>query len=182
MRLFIAIKFSRTIEQQLVQVQNDFRRLNVTGHYTDVKNLHLTLAFIGEYDRPKTVMDALKSVDFTPFELTLKDGVGHFGNLYWAGMEKSPQLMSLSTSVRQALEEYRIPFDRKPFNPHITLLRKAVFAPQQEQALQQIAVEPIKMTASKISLMHSHYVNRQTVYTEIGSAAAKPHEAGGTEA
>ena len=50
MRLFIAIKFSSEIEKVLTDLQDDLKTQGITGNYTNIQNLHLTLAFIGEYD------------------------------------------------------------------------------------------------------------------------------------
>ena len=48
---------------------------------------------------------------FTPFTLSL-DGVGCFGDLWWAGVQESAPLAALARRVRRALAENGIPFDR----------------------------------------------------------------------
>ena len=62
MRLFIAIQLDEAAKEYLSSVQDQFRESNVRGSYTPEENLHLTLAFIGEYTDPDKVMDALESV------------------------------------------------------------------------------------------------------------------------
>ena len=64
------------------------RRQGVRGNYTKIENLHLTLAFIGEYGDLDALNDALASVPLEPFRLALR-GYGSFGNLYWAGLTVS---------------------------------------------------------------------------------------------
>ena len=59
----------------------------VRGNYTPEENMHLTLAFIGDYPEPQAVMDALSGVEFAPFDLAL-DGIGSFGDLWWAGWKR----------------------------------------------------------------------------------------------
>ena len=49
-----------------------------------------------------------------------------FGNLLWAGTEKEPRLEALVKQLRRYLSTGQIPFDRKSFNPHITLIRNAI--------------------------------------------------------
>ena len=60
MRLFIAIQFNEQMLDALTKLQNDLRAMGVTGNYTKRENLHLTLAFIGEYGRPGDVLDAME--------------------------------------------------------------------------------------------------------------------------
>ena len=77
MRLFLAVNFDRPMKDALVGIQNEWYDHGVRGSYTSEENLHLTLAFIGEYPDPQPVLDALAGVSFTPFPITL-EGVGRF--------------------------------------------------------------------------------------------------------
>ena len=86
MRLFIAINLSDAMKDSLINTQNALYDLGVRGKYTSEENLHLTLAFIGEYPNAEPVLDALSSVSFRPFELSL-EGMGRFGDLWWAGIQ-----------------------------------------------------------------------------------------------
>ena len=52
MRLFIAIKLNSEIRNALTDVQKHLIRRGIRGNYTNTDNLHITLAFIGEYDEP----------------------------------------------------------------------------------------------------------------------------------
>ena len=81
MRLFIAIKFSPEIEKVLTKLQGDLEIQGITGNYTNIHNLHLTLAFIGEYDDPSRVMEALHQVSFEPFTISLDEHIGNFGDI-----------------------------------------------------------------------------------------------------
>ena len=114
MRLFIAINLDDNIKEALVEMQESMRRQGVRGNYTKIENLHLTLAFIGEYGDPDAVNEALASVPLEPFRLALR-GYGSFGNLYWAGLEDSDKLSAYVKRLRRALAEREIPFDRKIF-------------------------------------------------------------------
>ena len=51
MRLYIAIQFEEKILDALNDFQDDLKAQGVTGNYTKRKNLHITLAFIGEYGK-----------------------------------------------------------------------------------------------------------------------------------
>ena len=167
MRLFIAINLSPEMKSALKDAQRAMDRRGVRGNFTTEENLHLTLAFIGEYPSAETVMDALSGVTFTPFDLQL-DGVGRFGDLWWAGLRESAALTAVVRRVRRALAENAIPFDRKRFTPHITLLRKA------SRDAAGIAIAPETMTVRTVSLMSSRRGRNGMIYTEVGTIEADP--------
>lgn len=163
MRLFIAVQLSEPMRGAISKVQGDLQRLGVRGIYTLRENLHLTLAFIGEYNDPEQVLDVMRGVPFEPFELRL-DGMGCFGDLWWAGLEPSAALQGYVRQLRHALAEACIPFDRKRFSPHITVLRRASM---QMSRLPGISVEGIGMVADHVSLMRSDRGKKGMIYTEI---------------
>ena len=166
MRLFIAVNLSKEMKDALINAQNEMYDGGVRGNYTPEENLHLTLAFIGEYPDAEPVLEALSAVSFTPFILAL-EGMGRFGDLWWAGMQASPPLASLARRVRHALAEGGIPFDRKRFSPHITLLRRA------RGELPGVAVGGASMTVDAVSLMRSDRGRNGMIYTELGRIAAE---------
>ena len=126
MRLFIAIQLSDSIRDSLAGVQRYLRDHGVRGNYIKIENLHLTLAFIGEYSDPAAVLEVIHSVPFDPFPMRI-EGFGSFGDLYWCGIGGNDQFLSYVKRLRRALAENGIPFDRKKFSPHITLIRKAEY-------------------------------------------------------
>ena len=65
MRLFIAIQFSPEILDALVGVQSELKSFDVRGRYSPPENLHLTLAFIGEYGDPDRVLETMRGVPFS---------------------------------------------------------------------------------------------------------------------
>ncbi|MBQ5565256.1 MAG: RNA 2',3'-cyclic phosphodiesterase, partial [Clostridia bacterium] len=117
MRLFIAVKFEQNIIDELTSIQNALRTLNFKGRYSSVENLHLTLAFIGEYQNPDDVINAMEKIQCKQFDISLSGYLGNFGNLIWAGMERTPELDSYAKKLRYALADSNIPFDKKNFNP-----------------------------------------------------------------
>ena len=165
MRLFIAIKLSDAMKDSLIRLENILYDRGVRGNYTSEENLHLTLAFIGEYPDCEPVLDALSSVAFSPFELRL-EGMGRFGDLWWAGMRDSAPLTAIVRRIRRALAENDIPFDRKRFSPHITLIRKAA------GEMPGTSPEPVSMQVDTISLMRSERGRNGMIYTELGTLEA----------
>ena len=172
MRLFAAIKFSPEIETVLTKVQNELKSNGITGNYTDCRNLHLTLAFIGEYNAPDKVMKALRNVSFEPFRMSLEESIGNFGDILWLGIKKDSRLMALDKEVRKALGNFNIHYDPKPFKPHITLIRKAKVYDKNGVVIKTLKNRNVKMTVENISLMHSHRENGKLIYTEIGRVQA----------
>ncbi len=172
MRLFIALRFGKEIEHALLSAQDELRSYGIKGSYTNCMNLHLTLAFIGEYDDPQKVLDVLGRVDFRKFSLRLSGTAGAFGDLWWAGLEKQPELPVLASKVRRALSENSIPFDRKPFRPHITLLRRAAVPYGSDFSIKSLKLSKAAMTADSISLMLSSRENGKLIYTELGTVYA----------
>ncbi|MCR5663374.1 MAG: RNA 2',3'-cyclic phosphodiesterase [Oscillospiraceae bacterium] len=169
MRLFIAIELSDGVKDALTEAQDALYGAGVRGNYTPEENLHLTLAFIGEYPDAQAVLDALSELRFRPFELAL-EGLGCFGELWWAGVRDSAALEAVARRVRRALAERGIPFDRKRFSPHITLLRRA------SGKLPGLRLRPASMTVDAVVLLRSERGRNGMIYTELGSVEAEREE------
>ena len=169
MRLFIAIQLNEEMQNMLCDIQDTYRRMAVRGNYTPPENLHLTLAFIGEYDSPEEVLEALETVSFQPFRISL-DRTGCFGDLHWAGIADSPQLESLVKQIRHALADAGIPFDKKRFRAHITFLRKAMFP--RGGKIPFPGIEPASMRVEEIALMCSTRGKHGMIYTKTGAVEA----------
>ena len=166
MRLFIAIQLNHEMKEALADLQTHMQRLGVRGNFTKRENLHLTLAFIGEYPDPEDVIDVLETIDFQPFQISL-EGIGSFGRLWWAGLSGSDELKVLTRSLRRGLAEAGIPYDRKKFSPHITLVRKPVSRSGTipEEILSDLP--QAQMTVEHISLMRSDRGKNGMIYTEL---------------
>ena len=166
MRLFIAINLNDEMKDALLDMQDTLRTYGIRGRDTVPENMHLTLAFIGDYDDPEYVKGVVDSIEVRPFEISLK-GVGAFGDLWWAGLENSAPLAAVSRRLRRALAEAGIPFDRKKFSPHITIIRRAdgrlSDVPEEELA----AISGVSMTVDHISLMRSDRGKHGMIYTEL---------------
>jgi len=171
MRLFIAINLNDDMKDAMIDIQDTMRTYGIRGKDTPPENMHLTLAFIGEYDDPERVKEVVESIDIRPFEIKLK-GMGAFRDLWWVGTDNSAPLMAISRRLRRALAEADIPFDKKKFTPHITIIRRASGTLSKEAA-DEIAVSGIagnggaSMTVDHISLMRSDRGKYGMIYTEL---------------
>ena len=166
MRLFIAIQLSDPMRAALTDTQKLMQRQGVRGNYSRPENLHLTAAFIGEYSDPDLVLDVLEQIRFEPFQIRL-NGIGSFRGLWWAGIGECPELKALVKRIRRALAEAGIPFDRKKFSPHITLVSKPV-SPDGSIPAAVLEHPPAgKMTVEHVSLMRSDRGKNGMIYTEL---------------
>ena len=116
MRLFLAISIEGAMQDSLLNLQHHWKDIGVQGHFVPAENMHLTLAFIGEYGNPDVVMDAISSVSFTPFTIQL-DGAGTFHDTLWTGISPNESLSACVRQLRRALAEQGIPYDRKNLLP-----------------------------------------------------------------
>lgn len=165
MRLFIAIELDEVLKTALTGVQDQLRRRGMRGSFTSRENLHLTLAFIGDYPDPEAVLAVMESIPFAPFTLRL-EGFGRFGDLWWAGLSGNRELTAFARRLRHALAEADIPFDRKGFTPHITLVRRAVW--DGRNGLPSAGPPQAEMEVVHISLMRSDRGKHGMIYTELG--------------
>ena len=169
MRLFIAINLNDEMKEALMDIQDTMRTYGVRGRETPEENMHLTLAFIGDFDDPDYVKSVVDSIEIRPFDITLS-GIGAFGDLWWAGIEQSAPLQSVARRLRRALSGADIPFDRKKFSPHITLIRKpeCLGSDSEQEILAALNdTKEVKMTVNHASLMRSYRGEHGMIYTEI---------------
>jgi RNA 2',3'-cyclic 3'-phosphodiesterase len=93
------------------------------------EQLHLTLRFIGEVERPQAeeIAAALGMID-RPRPVLAVRGAGMFGKSgqtrsLWAGVVRDEGLARLHDRVERALQRVGIAPDPRAFHPHITLAR-----------------------------------------------------------
>ncbi len=67
MRLFIAILFEDDTIKSMQEVQERLRDAGIEGRFMPRENLHMTLAFIGDYSDPDDVLDVMDEIPFKTF-------------------------------------------------------------------------------------------------------------------
>jgi 2'-5' RNA ligase len=123
-RLFVAIRPPGDIRDRLVDAMADSPELGWVGD----DNLHLTLRFIGEVERPLAddIALALSRIRSAAFALRVT-GVGIFerrsGGALWAGVEPKPPVAALAAKVERACVAAGLEPERRAFHPHVTLAR-----------------------------------------------------------
>lgn len=167
MRLFVALQPSPDVCDALTDVQERLRAAGVTAGYLAPSNLHLTLAFIGEW--PENMTPLLPAVR-QPFSITLSHvGIFPEARVLWAGVKHSQALDDLANQVRQTLSGAGIPFDPRAFYPHITLGRKPTVPEKMD--LSAFQVPPAVMRVRHVCLYRSDHEAHGMVYTVIGRTA-----------
>lgn len=106
------------------------RTLSPQTRWVRTENLHVTLKFIGEV--PAAKLNALRialSAVHSDREVTIDfRGLSFFpdekhARVFWAGLDASPNLKTLTLQIDQATERLGIPPEQRPFSPHLTLAR-----------------------------------------------------------
>ena len=123
-RLFVALRPPQHVLDLLIDAMDDSPALRWVGE----EQLHLTLRFIGEVERPvaNDVAAALERVRYPAFEVAVK-GIGRFeqrsGGALWAGVEPRAPVAELAAKVERACVRAGLEPERRAFHPHITLAR-----------------------------------------------------------
>ena len=165
MRLFIAINFDRAIKDSLTALQEDLGQAGLSGRWTNPDNLHMTLAFIGDYGNPDEVLEVMEDIPFAPFSMKL-EGLQHFRDMYFARLGDCKELKDYVRRLRKALSDRGIPFDRKKFSPHITLARRVSIRGGSLHS--EVRVPFAEIDTDHISLMRSDRGKHGMIYTELG--------------
>jgi 2'-5' RNA ligase len=123
-RLFVAIRPPEPVRDLLIDAMDDSSDLR----WQDEEQLHLTLRFVGEVDRPlaNDLADALSRIRADRFELRI-NGLGRFeqrsSGALWAGVEPKAPVAALAAKVERVSQDVGLEPEHRAFHPHITLAR-----------------------------------------------------------
>ncbi|UUL81382.1 RNA 2',3'-cyclic phosphodiesterase [Sphingomonas qomolangmaensis] len=124
-RLFVGLRPPLAVRERLLAAMDGV----VGARWQDDDQLHVTLRFIGEVERPvaEDIAVALGSVHAAPLTLSI-DGVGRFerrgrSNSLWAGVRPAEPITRLHRKIDQALVRIGLPPEGRAYLPHITLAR-----------------------------------------------------------
>jgi 2'-5' RNA ligase len=135
-RLFVCVDPSADAVAHLGAVVDglEVSRANAPGHSTRMSardRWHVTLAFLGDVKAHRVgdvarAMDRAWTVDGPVVVRFAGGGVSGHGKLaiLWAGLGGDvDSLRTLVTATRQELRRARLPYDTRPFRPHLTISR-----------------------------------------------------------
>lgn len=171
-RLFIAIRPPEPIRDLLIDAMDESPSLRWVGD----EQLHLTLRFVGEVERPlaNDITGSLGQIRFPAFDLRIA-GIGRFdrkgGGALWAGVEPRQPLAELATKVERACVSAGVEPERRAFHPHITLARygrrNAEAARDFERRRLGLASGPFEV--DRFILFESHLSRHGAHYEEVAS-------------
>ena len=123
-RLFVAVRPPEPIRDLLIDAMDD----SAEFRWQNDEQLHLTLRFVGEVERPvaEDLADALGRIRAARFDIRIK-AVGRFdqrnSGALWAGVEPKEPLAALAAKVERVCLGVGLEPERRAFHPHITLAR-----------------------------------------------------------
>jgi 2'-5' RNA ligase len=124
LRLFVAVRPPEPIRDLLIDAMDD----SADFRWQDEEQLHLTLRFVGEVDRPlaEDLALALSQIRANSFEIRIR-GTGRFerrnSGALWAGLEPKAPLAALSAKIERTCQRIGLEPESRAFHPHITLAR-----------------------------------------------------------
>ena len=123
-RLFVAIRPPEHVRDLLIDAMDD----SPDFRWQDDEQLHVTLRFIGEVDRPVAddLADAFGRIRAERFRLR-SAGAGRFeqrsSGALWAGVEPKAPVAALAAKIERVCQQVGLEPERRAFHPHITLAR-----------------------------------------------------------
>lgn len=123
-RLFVAHRLPQHVRDLLLDAMDGTPELRWVGD----EQLHLTLRFIGEVERPlaNDIAAALGHVRSSEYRLAIR-GIGRFdrkgGGAIWAAVEPKAPVTALAAKVERTCQAAGLTPERRAFHPHITLAR-----------------------------------------------------------
>ncbi len=168
MRVFYAVTFQDKSKEKLREVKNIIVKNSEKGRFTDYKNYHITLEFIGEVDNDGLIKlkDILKELTTFPKILNFNK-IGNFkrrgGDIVWIGIEDNPALNKLNKELKNLLESRGFETDKRKFTPHLTIGRKI----EMKTSYESIHLHAISAKVKSIALMESKREKGKLIYRPI---------------
>ena len=138
------------------------RHVGRGGRPVSPENFHITLAFLGSVTASTRVCveHAADAVRVPPFAMSL-DRVGHWPRprVVWLGATETPgPLRALVVQLNRGLEQCGLRPDSRPFQPHLTILRKVSRGPARTE------VDPLQWRVELFTLVESTTFPSGAVY------------------
>lgn len=166
-RLFVAVRLPGPVRDLLIDAMDEGTDFRWQGD----DQLHLTLRFVGEVDRPlaEDLAVALGRIRASCFSIRIK-GVGHFeqrnSGALWAGVEPKDALAALAAKIERICQEVGLEPERRVFHPHITMARwkgrrtrevREFLERRQGLVSQPFAIDAFVLFESRLSRHGAHY-------------------------
>lgn len=131
-RLFFAAWPEPAVQEALHEIASGLRPA-CGGRATPLRNIHLTLAFLGDVgiERARDVETIAAATGGMSCDLRFERlGYWRHNRIVWAGVERCPDaLRELAGALGENLRAAGFRIESRPYVPHVTLLRGARAAP-----------------------------------------------------
>ncbi|WP_294295074.1 RNA 2',3'-cyclic phosphodiesterase [uncultured Sphingomonas sp.] len=170
-RLFVALRPPADVRAMLLDAMGGI----AGARWQDDEQLHLTLRYIGEVERPmaEDVAIALESVRAAAVTLAISgvgkfDGGGRPGGAAWAGVTPREPLAALHKKLDSALVRAGLQPERRAYLPHITLARLSRSAGSPDRFLADHAMlSSAPFTLDQVLLYESHLGSSGATYEAV---------------
>jgi len=184
-RTFIALDLNKELQRFLGVIISQASQELPDLRWVEPAGIHLTLAFLGELSDDQ-LAEAIRASEeaaqkATPFEYRLK-GLGIFGSpsqprVIWMGVEDLPSgkiqgspLQQLHRVLTKELELRGFETEKRPFSPHLTLVRiKQQLTLDAQQRLQRVLHSRLAGSSSAVYQVNNLCVMK----SELSRAGAK---------
>lgn len=177
-RFFIALWPNEAVRQDLAKAGGVLHQ-RLSGRLTRPETIHLTLVFIGDLARNRIpeLTAVLAGVVSPAFSLTFDQaGCWRHNRIAYLAPSQPPQaLFDLVMRLEQALARLAVMYDRRPYKPHVTLIRKAQC---ENPAVGRVSgtsdmdvFRPVLWSAERFVLVESVSIPEGVRYDVLGSYA-----------
>lgn len=178
MRLFIAARINREIEQEVGEFLEQFNRLPGRIKWVEPHNIHITLKFLGEANSNELepIKHAIRqaSLKFGAFEVNLQ-GCGVFPNMraprvFWIGInDPQKRLTTLAARVDSEVAHLGFEPERRDFSAHLTLgrVKDDDNLEQVKSAFVKASFGPLPLQVRTIHLVESLLRPSGPVYKDV---------------
>ncbi len=177
-RLFIGLPLPEAI-------RNKFSTFDLSSkglRKVPLKNLHLTLKFIGDVDESlkESIQAELRNISVSSFSLAF-EGLGKFpkrgkARVLWSGLKRvPPELIHLHEQIEDRLESRGIQKEDRRFSPHLTLARvKPGFKHPVEDWIEKYkSFQTEEFQVNEFILFASELTPKGSIYTVVGAYPLK---------
>ena len=164
-RVFFALWPDPGLRRALVRAR-DALHGNLSGRSMREDSLHLTLVFIGDISESRlselTALAAALRVEAFDFRLDQAACWRHNRIGHLAASQIPEAMLALVQGLEQGLDRLELPYDQRPYRPHVTLVRNA------DCKNRNPALEPITWEARDFVLVRSTLRADGARYEELG--------------
>lgn len=125
MRAFIGIRLDEAIDS-ISLIIKDLKLKDKYANYTSLKNIHITLEFLGEIDKDDIpiIEEIFSTISRKSFEILL-DGVTKLRDMIIIRVSENEELIALQADLKKTLKNNNITTQDREYFPHVTLARKS---------------------------------------------------------